>query len=246
MAEQRHLNNAPIVEAIIDLRVITSSGTDPQVFSDLDKVIGDRYPKHEPRKLLSGAFGVEEGKPFMRFPKDEGLQGYFYKSEDEKNVAQFRKDGFTFSRLIPYTEWESVLAEARELWNLYSSKLDIRTINRIATRYINRLEIKLPVGEFDKYLTAAPKLPDSLPQQISQFFSRIVIHEGNITANIIQSLDTNPKPDHIGILLDIDAFEVNKTGFNESDVWLEFNKLRILKNRIFFSSITEETARLYE
>ncbi len=47
----------------------------------------------------------------MQFPRDEGIQGYFYKSDDGKNIARFRKDGFTFSRLKPYTDWESVLVE---------------------------------------------------------------------------------------------------------------------------------------
>ena len=246
MAKQRHLNNAPITEAIIDIRVIVSPDIDLQKFSNLSKELGGRYPKNEPRRMFSGAFGIEKGKPFMQFPKEEGLQGYIYKSEDEKNIAQFRKDGFTFSCLKPYTDWETVSSEARELWELYSSKLDIKTITRIATRYINKLDIELPIKEFDEYITAAPRLPESLPQETSQFFTRIAIHEGEIAANIVQTLDKNPKPGYIGLILDIDVFEVNKEGFDEENMWLEFNKLRTLKNRIFFGSITEKTARLFE
>lgn len=247
MAKQRHLDNAPIIEAMIDVRVIVSPDIDLQKFSDLSKELGGRYPKNEPRRIFISAFsfGIEEGKPFMR-TKGEALQGYIYKSEDEKNIAQFKKDGFTFSRLKPYTEWSAVSSEARELWELYSSKLDIKVITRIATRYINRLDIKLPIKEFDEYITAAPRLPESLPQETSQFFTRMVIHEGEITANIVQTLDKNPKPGYIGLILDIEVFEVNKAGFDKENMWLEFNKLRTLKDSIFFESITEKTARLFE
>jgi len=247
MARQRHLNKAPITEAIIDFRVILPSGFEPQEFSNLSVDLSGRYPKNEPRRIITGAFGMEKGKPFIETPEDKGIQGYIYKSEDEKNVVQFRLDGFTFNRLYPYTEWESVLSEAKNLWQLYSSKSKPELITRIAVRYINRLDLQLPIKDFEEYLTAPPKIPASLPQEVSRFLTRIVIHDADITANIIQSLDKSPKPDHVGIILDIDVFKIKeKSGFDKVNVWTEFEKLRELKNRIFFESITEKTARLYE
>jgi len=247
MARQRHLSNAPITETIIDFRVKLPAKFDVQEFLSLSADLSDRYPNSEPRRIITGAFGMEKGgKPFIQPPEDKGIQGYFYKSEDGKNIAQFRINGFTFNRLNPYSDWNTVLSEAQNLWELYVSKSEPEVVTRIAVRYINRLELRLPINDFGDYLTAPPKVPDSLPQEVSQFLTKVVIHEEDITANIIQSLDRSAKPDHIVIILDIDVFKVKDLGFDKENVWAEFEQLRDVKNRIFFESITEETVRLYE
>lgn len=246
MAIHRHLRNAPLTEALIDIRVSLPPVFDPKDFLSLSKDISDKYPKSEPRQLFTAAFGVEAGKPFTQATESKGIHGYICKSEDGKDVVQFRIDGFTFSRLNPYSEWEAVLSEAKRLWGLYSIKCSPELITRIAVRYINRLDLPLPIKDFADYLTAPPLVPDSLPQGVSQFLTRVVIHDADITANIVQTMKSSPKLDHIGVILDIDVFKLKETGFEESSIWPEFEELRDFKNRIFFESITEKTARLYE
>ena len=43
------------------------------------------------------------------------VDGYVFTSADGKQVVQYRLDGFTFSRLRPYTRWEEVFAEAQKV-----------------------------------------------------------------------------------------------------------------------------------
>ena len=246
MAIQRHLKYAPLSEALIDIRVGLPSVFDPKDFLSLSNDISDKYTKSEPRQLFTAAFGVEAGKPFTQPTVDKGIHGYICKSEDEKDVVQFRIDGFTFSRLNPYSEWETVLSEAKRLWGLYSMKCLPELITRIAVRYINRLDLPLPIKDFADYLKAPPLVPESLPQGVSQFLTRVVIHDADLTANIVQTMKSSPKADHIGVILDVDVSNMKEDGFEESSIWREFEKLRDFKNRIFFESITEKTARLYE
>ncbi len=246
MAKHRPLKNAPIVEAIIDLRVKNPSSFEVADFLSLKEDLKEEYPIVEDRRLVEVG-GKIEGKRIEQTIIDKGINGYFFKTSDSKNVAQFRIDGFTFSRLSPYPEWETVLSEAKKLWGLYSTKCLPDIITRIAVRYINRLDLPLPIEDFADYLTAPPLVPDSLPQGVSQFLTRVVIHDADITANIIQTMTSTPKADHIGVILDIDVFKLQEeTGFEESSIWPEFEKLRDFKNRIFFESITERMARLCE
>jgi len=245
MARQRHLDNAPIVEAIIDLRVKNPSSFGVTDFLSLKEDLKKEYPIVEDRRLVEVG-GKIEGKQIEQTIIDKGITGYFFKTSDSKNVAQFRIDGFTFSRLSPYSEWETVLSEAKRLWGLYSIKCLPELITRIAVRYINRLDLPLPIEDFADYLTAPPLVPDSLPQGVSQFLTRVVIHDADITANIVQTMKSSSKADHIGVILDIDVFNLKESGFEESSIWPEFEKLRDFKNRIFFESITEKTVRLYE
>ncbi len=245
MAKQRYLKNAPIVEALIDIRAKNPSSFQVKEFSSLRETLKEDYPTVDERRLLEWK-GEIAGKQIAQTIEDKGLSGYFFKASDGKSVVQFRGDGFTFSRLAPYRKWETVLSEATRLWKLYSSKALPEVITRIAVRYINRLELLLPIYDFSDYLTAPPPIPDSLPQEVSQFLTKVVIQESDITANIIQALERSSTPDHVAIILDIDVFKLRETGFDENSFWAEFEQLRELKNRIFFESITEKAARLYE
>ena len=247
MAEYWHLDNAPITEAIIDFRVKLSSNFRVTEFSSLKEMLHDNYPNVEERRLIAGGIKVA-GKQIEQTVEDKGLYGYFFKSHDGRNVAQFRGDGFTFSRLKPYTHWEDILAEAKDLWQLYVAKASPELVTRIAVRYINQLNIPLPINNFTRYLTAPPNIPGSIPQAVSHFLTRVVVQDAELgaMANITQALQKSPSPDYVTIILDIDAYKQKELGFDESAIWLTLGQLRDLKNRIFFDSITEETARLFE
>lgn len=248
MTKVRHLKNAPIVEAIIDFRARLPVGFEPKEFSSLKKDLSRKYPKTEKGRLIAGSIEIKGDKPIVKVEpaEDKGIRGYRFTSKDGKEVAQFRIDGFTFSRLHPYTKWEQVLDEAKRLWELYSLKASPEVVERVAVRYINRLDIPLPPRNLEYYLTASPVLPKTLPQELSQFLIRLVVHEEDLVAGIIQTLVASPKPEHIGIILDIDVFKEKVGGMSDENIWPTFNRLRALKNRIFFELITEETARLFE
>jgi len=246
VARKRYLKNAPIVEAIIDFRVRLPDGFDPQEFSSLKKDLSSKYPKMEKGRMITGSIKIKDDKPIVEPPTDMGIKGYRFTSRDEKEVVQFRIDGFTFSRLQPYTKWEQVLDEAKRLWELYRSKASPQAVDRIAVHYINRLDIPSPLRDLGDYLTAPPVLPETLPQELSQYLLRLLVHENDLAAGIIQALVKSPKRAHIGIILDIDVFKVSEGGINDESIWPTFDRLRELKNRIFFGLITEETTRLFE
>jgi len=249
MAEVRHLNNAPITEAIIDFRVKLPSEFKVETFLELKNTIGDRFPKVEDRKLFSSQFEIKKGEPQPPSAKYHGVQGYFFKPEADKKVAQFRIDGFTFSRLKPYTNWEEMFDEARELWGMYCEIAQPEAVTRLAARYINHINIPLPIDDLSDYFTASPKIPENVQGVISGFLSKVVVYdqELDVATNIVQALEKSTKPDkYITVVLDIDSFKTGDFYANNGEMWEIFANLRNIKNQIFFSSITDETARLFE
>ena len=250
MAKQRHLRNAPIREAVIDLRI-----TPPLDVSVLSKIsssvreeIQDRYPEKKEQHSFEGGFGIKDGQPIVRQPVDLGIRGYIFESSDEPQRAQFRIDGFTLNRLKPYTCWESVIAEAKGLWNIYLRSTSPESVSRIAVRYINHLSIPLPISDFKDFLTAPPPIPESAPQVVSSFSTRVVVHdtERQLDANIAQAMEPSSKPDSFTVIIDIDAYRTGKFDAQAEEIWMIMDQLRHLKNAIFFGSITENTARLFE
>lgn len=249
MAEVRHLNNAPITEAIIDFRVKLPSEFKVEAFLELKKTIGDRFPKVQERRFFSGLLRFNKGEP--QPPSDEyhGVQGYYFRPEADKKVAQFRIDGFTFSLLKPYTHWEEMFAEARELWEMYCGIAQPEAVTRLAVRYVNHINIPLPIDDLSDYFTAPPKIPDDIQGIISGFLSKVVVYdqEMDVATNIVQALEKSIKPDkHITVVLDIDSFKTGDFKISNGEMWDIFANLHNIKNQIFFNSITDETARLFE
>jgi uncharacterized protein (TIGR04255 family) len=246
MARRRaHLRNAPIVEAVIDFRVLRKEGASPDRFAALQSAIGSRYSQADLMQSVEAQFTINQEKGPISSAVAAPI-GWRYRGGSM--VAQFRVDGFTFSKLDPYTTWEDVFSEALRLWAIYVRLAEPSEIVRIAVRYINRLQVPLPARISD-YLEAPPVLPLPIPQQLRQFLSRFAIDDvtRNASAVIVQASEPLIGPPAIVLLIDIDAFMENLAVAPDYPRLAEmFLQLRDLKNEIFFASITEKTAEIYE
>ncbi|MEW5816558.1 MAG: TIGR04255 family protein, partial [Spirochaetota bacterium] len=204
-----------------------------------------QYPDKKTRHKWEGKFEFKKGEPPVS-SGTEAIYGYIFTSADQKQIFQARIDGFTFSRLKPYETWEQLRDEAHRVWQLYGGVVSTE-ITRVALRYINRMEFPLPIRDFSDYLTAAPIVPAGLPQGVSSFLTRVVIHEPEIDAAAIitQALEQVVNPSILPIILDIDVFKQKSEGISEEDAWDTLDKLRHFKNKIFFESITEKAKELF-
>ena len=124
----------------------------------------------------------------------------------------------------------------------------MKSITRIAVRYINHLELPLPMSDFKDYLTAPPPVPEGAPQAVSNFLTRVGVHDTKrqLDANITQAMERSSKPNTIVIIVDIDAYKLGEFETKTEGIWDTLDELRNLKNEIFFSSISERTAELFK
>lgn len=247
MAEARHLNNAPITEAILDIRLRLPT-VEASTFLSLHTKIAEKYPNKQERRKFEGQIVINEDQEPQAKNVIKEVDGYLFRSPDNKQIVQFRLDGFTLNRLKPYGSWETFRDEAKRLWNLYLEAASPEQITRIALRYINHLFLPGPIVNFDDYLTAGPVVPEKLPQGVSSFLTRVVIHEPTIKASAIitQALEKIIQPDIVPIILDIDVIREGDFDLNYLHMWETFEKLRDFKNRIFFESVTEKALELFQ
>lgn len=248
MARQRHLENAPITEAIIDFRTKSRPDFKPEVFRRLKTELSNEYPIVEERFLVESTFEIKGGQQVSQSTKHSGLHGFWFKSSDGLNIAQFMADGFTFSRLKPYTSWQRVFPEAWRLWQLFVEVGSADFVTRVAVRNINRLTLAKPITDLGAYLTAPPKLPQDISGNIESFLTRTVINipESSVTANVTQALERSIDPRSLMVIIDIDAYKKSDFEIGDERIIRTFDVLRDFKNRAFFASITEETARILE
>ena len=239
------LAKAPITEALIDIRIRVRDDLKIDQLYSIYESISKEYPNKKERSLWEGRVEFKKGEIPVSTDA-EMVNGYVFISADEKQVFQARLDGFTFNRLKPYETWDCFRDEARRLWEKYS-EVTSPEITRVALRYINKVELPLPITDFSEYLTAAPIVPAGLPQGVTSFLSRVVIHEPEISAAgiITQALEQMVDPDIIPVILDIDVFKQKSEGMSEEEAWQILERLRNFKNKIFFKSITEKARELF-
>lgn len=247
MAQIQHLKNAPIVEAMIDVRVAASPAFRGEDFAAVQDELKKSFPQVEERRGVSWqlALGGDQLKDESPHRREQGVHAYFFRSQDGKDVAQFRVDGFTFNRLAPYTSWTEILPRAIELLEVYVSAAKPRSITRIATRYINRL--RLPSNRFADYLARPPRaLPGVEGTMISFMETTSTSADFGTAVNVAQALELPvAEPETPAVILDVDAFITGTFTPKVAHIRDQFDVLHELKNRVFFGLLTDSAVRLY-
>jgi uncharacterized protein (TIGR04255 family) len=243
-----HLNKAPIVEGLIDIRVKPADGFAAEKLLAMSDLIKTRYPTHTEAMRIAASLQFKVGEAPEQSLTSQKV-GYRFDSVERKFVLQVQHGGFTVSKLKPYETWESLLAEAKKLWPLYVDIAKPQVITRVATRYINRIELDMAGLDFDDYLSAPPGLPKALPQAVSEFLSRIVVRDTETDAFVVltQALEQpNLVSKTIPVIIDIDVFKEASYAIDSNEYWELLAKFRDLKNRAFFGSITPKTLELFK
>lgn len=239
-----HLEHAPIVEAIIEIRVRVESPWEESTLREQLKAKLPNYPKIISQKEFQHEMKVIAGQPPEQIFKDLGWKGLRFQSADNHCIAQFNRDGFIFSRLQPYESWDQFKEEAMRLWNVHAELAQSLEVQRLGVRFINR--ITLPAGEvrLDDYLVVPPQPPGGLETQIMGFF-----HQDNLLVTgypyVINIVKTVQPPqgtgsDGGGLILDIDVFTTESFERRAGTIDKRLAEMRWLKNKVFYNSLTRE------
>ncbi len=238
-----HYSKAPITEALIDLRVQLPPGAS---LANLEKVCtneAERYP--DKRKQFSFSAQVQGGQKVSANAAQQEL-GWLIHSHDKKHVCQVQLTGFTFSRLAPYDRWESLRTEAQRLWRLYKEVTSPIAVTRVAVRYINRLDLPLPLRDFKDYLQTVPEVSPAMPQGLSGFFMQLQVPQADLPGMLIltEALIPPPSKSVVSVVLDIDLYRDQDLPQKEDDIWDLLEQLHVRKNEIFEGCITDRTREI--
>lgn len=246
MLDVEQFPRAPILEALLDIQVELPDSVNLGQLQNFQEAIKDRYPSKKLRTSGAISVTIQEKTGYPVIQQSGGPVGYIFASPDQKQAVQARLNGFSFSRFKPYEAWEKLRDEAQELWRHYIRIASPRSVTRLALRYINRIEIPLPIGDFKEYVRTAPDIAPNLPQGLSTFFMRLVIPKPDVQATAIVSERMEEiKENRVPLIFDIDVFRFSKHEADSDEVWEIFENLRNLKNEIFFESVTDKAKELF-
>lgn len=246
-----HFPKAPIAEAVIDIRArATTVFEEISVRAHLDaKLEGYEFLdsqqefRHELELQLVG------GKPPSEKLHDLGWKGLRFRSVDERHIAQFNRDGFVFSRLEPYKDWEQFLNEGLRVWNVFKELAQPVEIHRLGLRFINR--IMLPQGEFrfEDYIQPAPVSPIGMDLPFHGFMHHdtLAVPGHSYAVTVIRTVQFPPSSGSPGIalILDVDVFTTPEVRLDEAVMFHQMSEMRWIKNKVFSGTITDKARELF-
>ena len=237
---------APIIEAILDFGIEPLPGDS---FASLRSMTsGESSVYDDVKDLNQFKVDVHVDETMSHTVPSRKVLGFICSDGQAKQAYQVRRDGFTYSKLAPYQSWDSFIGEGKRLWQLYRKNTAPAKITRLAVRFINRLDLPLPLADFKVWLRTVPEVAPELEQSLANMLLQYRTREDDIGAwmNFTEAIVQSPTPEICSVVLDIDLYRDFDVPQSEADIWKLFETFRLRKNKIFEASITDETRRLFD
>lgn len=243
------LQKAPIVEAVLDIDCDLPPG---QLFASLEgparDCFRDRYPTFRTQLVQEHQIETKPDQP-VTLSVRQGLQGFQFLQDDERQLVQVRNQGFSFNRLAPYTSLDDYLPEVERTWRLFAGFAFPVQIRRIQLRYINRILIPMINGQvhLDDFLKVGPRVPEEEKFGLATFLNQYAATELE-TGNHVNIVLTGQPPENEKLPIIFDNCVVADGPSEPEDwpwIWSRIGELRVLKNRIFKNTLTESCLNLF-
>jgi uncharacterized protein (TIGR04255 family) len=197
----------PVVEAVCEFRLSDDTKWDLTV-------AGLLYER------VRNEFSIKEQRLFQQLEVSLSPQGLQQQQKTEERALFFNEDRNAFIQvgarmlavncLRPYPEWPGFRGHVNQGLAALKEIVDVRGVNRLGLRYINRIEI--PNGpdsgtvNLDAYFDCRPFLGSRLPQEMAGFLLGVLLpfEAGRDNCKIVLSGTVAEKPNHQAFSLDID------------------------------------------
>ena len=254
MAEtELRLLKAPIIEAVLDIDCDMPPG---MKIDTLEKPAHDFLRNQYPsvRRVFVGFPQLNPqaaDKPAVVTVQPQAVHAVQFLHQDEKQLVQFRAQGFSFNRLAPYTSLDDYLPEIERTWKHFVAVAAPLQIRAVRLRYINRILIPMPESRLDlnEYLKVGPRLADEDRLTFTAFLNQYTAEESGTGNQVSIVLTTQPHEakDQLPLIFDITAGSGQRAEVQDW-AWLlgTIQALRALKNRVFRNTLTEQCLNLFQ
>lgn len=237
-----HLANPPIVEAVVQWQARAERPFDLEVWKSAFAASMTGYGAPEPIRQIEAMMLVQgDGASSSHKHLVEGLR---FTSDDNLNIAQIKRDGVVFSRLKPYQDWEQFTGEALRIWHIFLDFAAPIEIERLGVRFINHLP-SVGAKSLERVLQDPPNRPANLPLEEFVYQSIFRIPEQPFAIRVIKLMQTQVpnSSESPGLFLDCEVYTTKPLTCDPEAVDNALTNMRSLKNRIFFTLLTDEAIR---
>ncbi len=245
------LTDAPIIEAVLDIDCDLPQGSDHEkIDAAARERFAESFPNFKRQHVTHHELRQDQNQnPELRTIESIGALQYL--SHDEKEIVQFRPNGFSFNRLAPYSSFDDYLPTIKTAWETYLDLAEPLKISRISLRTINRLSIPFEKDgrlSFGEYFRAPPTLPTTgLPLAFTGFLEQhmAIDQETRNRIRLVKSTQEQVE-DALPVVLDIDVFHTDRMECSDwGKIFDRIISLRSLKNKVFMHILTDRCLSLF-
>lgn len=240
-----HYQNAPIAEALIDIRVANPDAVTLQQLTGIADALSSHFPNRLPMQQMQMGFQADPNAGLGNFFNAQEQVGWRLAAKDQSRVLQVQRIGFTYSHLPPYTDWDTFRNEARRYWIAFRNALGQSEVSRIAVRVINKIPTPNTEIALTDYISIYPVVPETVPATVDAMFVQLQLALPNVLPDAraimtVASGQADANGPHL--LLDIDLF-VNRLIGSDEEIWSTLEKFGTEKDAIFEACITDKVRK---
>lgn len=244
----KNLNNPPVAVALLQIKYNVGQ-FDLKSFLEFDLQLKKEFPIRKENLQVGidlGKTSIPLGVSKVSATSNATLTGYIYASKDQKRKIELLSDGVTYIDETSYQGWDLFKKKALNVLTILSPLLQTIEIKRTSIRFVNRI----PLLEFNKptdyiNIIISSVHSDSQPYPLRQYGFRLTmdIPDSDIYSIVNHNIESVPENKYL-YTLDIDVLDKQCLIFDLGTISDNIEKLREVKNTIFFDSLTEKTLDL--
>lgn len=252
LTQIRHLSRPPIREAVFDIRVQANEALEVDRLHVIPADLRDALTTTMPIHLVESTFQIPGQAPDARAKTPvpptarQTRVGSRHQNAEGTRIVQFRADGFTVNHLPPYEGWDSLHDMARQAWRDYVEVAQPQAVTRVAVRTINEIRPE-PGTAVAEILRQPPAVSPGLPGRPRQISQQVELSgaDGITILVSVQIPGTTGGDGDARVILDIDVFRLLEPSIDGDAVWPLFDRIRQVKNDVFFKMITDKAVEAF-
>lgn len=156
------------------------------------------------------------------------------------------RDGVAYAVVANYAHWDAFQQTAKNAWAQFGEIAAPEEIQKLSVRYINHFPT-VTVNTLEDMLREPPTCPANLPLKEFVYQSRFDVPSYEFGVRIIKVLQPSRPglPGASGLFLDLEAYTTKAIPNDPMKIAETLAHLRWLKNKVFFSLITESAIQTF-
>jgi uncharacterized protein (TIGR04255 family) len=243
------LARAPIVEAVVELRARAQAEWKESSLREQLAARLPEYPELAAQREMHFEATISSEGSYEQLRRD-AWRGVRATSADKLHIGQFNRDGFAFSRLEPYQDWDQFLGEALRLWQIHADLAKPTEVQRLGVRFINRIAMPVEGKKLRDVLTSPPQCPQNMELPVLNYLHQDTFGVPGYPYAIkrTQTIQPTESPGVEGprLILDIDVFTTQAFEPTMDVLKQRLAEMRWLKDKMFFGSITPDALQSFQ
>ncbi len=241
----RKYKNPPLVEAVCEFRLTPDTPWDLAIPGLFYEEVKDTFTQREQRmvqevELTQGPQGLQQ-----QIRTSERIVLF---TEDKKMLVQLGPRLLVVNALKPYPTWQGFKPQIEMAWEGLQDIVEVRGLQRIGLRYINRIELPAQDMQLAEYFDFYPFIGTRLPQNMVSFIvgAEFSYAEGRDRCRVQLAPTPDSSEEKRAFMLDIDYFLARPRAVQVSDAlsWIEDAHNRV--EEVFEGAITDRLRELFD